>query len=394
MSWELEKTSEIDKERRSRITACLPVGSRKRMEEEEPNPGMGSKGRRRKKLKYAVMEENWGATEILEQLEEERRKEDREEEQRMVGKEGGGASMLLTIPTPDKGGVGGGVKTPFKDKPAVAIKVLTQPRITLFLEGPANKAKPRAEELMPPMVDIEMVDNTTFEGRVKQGVGVQEDKKEEDNDRKVIVSLPMAENVMKDNTIEGNLEEIATPSMVGQKEKAEKAGYLGKNVKDMGSLEMGDNNSNEGEMLKHDEVLMDNVRKDNNVDGDVQLSGGDEQCVMKRGRCEVHKLKGDKIETTSRKWAKVKHEFGWVTRKTVVWKCSYNNRDTDMGGETRIPIGTVRSQLPDLRTQQGGSDTLGISQIKGREGIRGSNRSLEELTGSESETSKRAAKPD
>ena len=90
MSWELEKTSEIDKERRSRITACLPVGSRKRMEEEEPNPEMGSKGRRRKKLKYAVMEENWGATEILEQLEEERRKEDREEEQRMVGEEGGG----------------------------------------------------------------------------------------------------------------------------------------------------------------------------------------------------------------------------------------------------------------------------------------------------------------
>ena len=65
-----------------------------------------------------------------------------------------------------------------------------------------------------------------------------------------------------------------------------------------------------------------------------------------------------------------------------------------MGGETRIPIGTVRSQLPDLRTQQGGSDTLGISQIKGREGIRGSNRSLEELTGNESETSERAAKPD
>ena len=118
----------------------------------------------------------------------------------------------------------------------------------------------------------------------------------------------MAENVMKDNTIEGNLEEIATPSMV-----------------------------------EKDEVLMDNVRKDNNVDGDVQLSGGDELCVMRRGRCEVHKVKGDKTETTSRKWAKVKHGFGWVTRKTVVWKCSYKNRETDMGGETRIPIGMVRS---------------------------------------------------
>ena len=92
MSWELEKTSEIDKERRTRITACLPVGSRKRMEEEEPNPEMGSKGRRRKKLKYAVMEEIWGAPYNLEQQEE-------EEEKRMV--EGAEADMLPTIPTLD-----------------------------------------------------------------------------------------------------------------------------------------------------------------------------------------------------------------------------------------------------------------------------------------------------
>ena len=62
---------------------------------------------------------------------------------------------------------------------------------------------------------------------------------------------------------------------------------------------------------------MDNVRKDNNGDGNVKMSGGDEQCRVKRGRCEVHKLKGDKTETTTKKWAKFKHGYGWVTRKTV-----------------------------------------------------------------------------
>ena len=65
-----------------------------------------------------------------------------------------------------------------------------------------------------------------------------------------------------------------------------------------------------------------------------------------------------------------------------------------MGGRTSFPVGTVRNQLPDLRTQQGGSGILGFNQIRGKEGERGGNRSLEEINGRESETSKRAAKPD
>ena len=120
INWELRKTSEIDKERRSRVTLCLTVGSRKRREEEEPNTELGSKGRRRKRLKYALMEENWGAPDNLEQQEEEHRKEEREEEQRIMV-EGGGASMLPLIPTPDKGEVDRGGMTPFKDNPAMAV---------------------------------------------------------------------------------------------------------------------------------------------------------------------------------------------------------------------------------------------------------------------------------
>ena len=53
-----EKTKGIDKERRSKVTTCLPVGSRKRIEEEEQHPGLGSKGRKRKKLRYAIVEED------------------------------------------------------------------------------------------------------------------------------------------------------------------------------------------------------------------------------------------------------------------------------------------------------------------------------------------------
>ena len=57
-NWEQEKTKGIDKERRSKVTTCLPVGSRKRIEEEEQHPGLGSKGRKRKKLQYAIVEED------------------------------------------------------------------------------------------------------------------------------------------------------------------------------------------------------------------------------------------------------------------------------------------------------------------------------------------------
>ena len=84
-------------------------------------------------------------------------------------------------------------------------------------------------------------------------------------------------------------------------------------------------------------VMLDNVELDNDDNRNL------EQCRMKRGCCEVHKLKGDRLEVSSKRWGKVKYGYGWVTRKTVVWKCPHENRDADLGDATQFSVNTVNS---------------------------------------------------
>ena len=83
------------------------------------------------------------------------------------------------------------------------------------------------------------------------------------------------------------------------------------------------------------------------------------------------KLKGDRLEVSRKRWGKVKYGYGWVTRKTVVWKCPHENRDADLGDASKFSVRTVSSQLPGLRKpkSKGGSEVCGISQIEGMEGL-------------------------
>ena len=64
--------------------------------------------------------------------------------------------------------------------------------------------------------------------------------------------------------------------------------------------------------------------------------------------------------------------YGWVTRKTVVWKCPHDNRDTDLGDVSKFSVRTVSSQLPGLRKPKSkwGSEVCGIRQIEGMEGLK------------------------
>ena len=61
------------------------------------------------------------------------------------------------------------------------------------------------------------------------------------------------------------------------------------------------------------------------MNDDINTNGGDDavkSCEFKRGFCVSHKLKGDKRTVTSKKWAKKKFGYGWVTSKQVVYTCS------------------------------------------------------------------------
>ena len=78
------------------------------------------------------------------------------------------------------------------------------------------------------------------------------------------------------------------------------------------------------------------------VDGDRVEMIKTKECTFKRGVCTIHKVKGTKTESSTKK----KFGLGFVTRKVITWKCEYNpdrmSDDKFLGGESE-------SHMPGLR---------------------------------------------
>ena len=66
------------------------------------------------------------------------------------------------------------------------------------------------------------------------------------------------------------------------------------------------------------------------------------KCEFKRGVCTEHKLKGDKMVNTTKKWQKKKAGYGWVTIRRVTYTCSYR-QNIPLVSKNR-PGGMVDSQ--------------------------------------------------
>ena len=45
------------------------------------------------------------------------------------------------------------------------------------------------------------------------------------------------------------------------------------------------------------------------------------ECEFVKGTCKNHGIKGNKKVTSTKKWTKKKHGFGWVTQKKVTYSC-------------------------------------------------------------------------
>ena len=43
------------------------------------------------------------------------------------------------------------------------------------------------------------------------------------------------------------------------------------------------------------------------------------ECEFVKGTCRNHRIKGNKKVTSTKKWTKKKHGFGWVTQKKVTY---------------------------------------------------------------------------
>ena len=57
---------------------------------------------------------------------------------------------------------------------------------------------------------------------------------------------------------------------------------------------------------------------------DIISEGGSStqfSCTFKRGICQVHKLKGERKVITTKKWARKKFGFGYVTSKKTIYTC-------------------------------------------------------------------------
>ena len=45
------------------------------------------------------------------------------------------------------------------------------------------------------------------------------------------------------------------------------------------------------------------------------------ECNIRRGKCLTHNIKGEKKNTSTTKWGKVKTGYGWIYSKKVTWLC-------------------------------------------------------------------------
>ena len=96
------------------------------------------------------------------------------------------------------------------------------------------------------------------------------------------------------------------------------------------------------------------------MNDDINTNGGGDavkSCEFKRGFCVSHKLKGDKRTVTSKKWAKKKFGYGWVTSKQIVYTCSSGLGLPKLPENQRLSDG---SQLP-VQNIEGGSDISNTS---------------------------------
>ena len=65
--------------------------------------------------------------------------------------------------------------------------------------------------------------------------------------------------------------------------------------------------------------------------------GGSNECEFKRGICSIHKLKGKKMVTTTKKWVAKKGGYGWSYSRKVTYTCNYL-KNTPTGHSVRPTV--------------------------------------------------------
>ena len=370
LKWEQEKTSERDIERRKIATN---IGSK----EEQPrskrrNKGQGSR-RRRKKLKYEVLGEDWGAAPIqCEELIQEDGEEKgaaptpTEEQMEQGGTDNGAVTReQATTALPSIAGAvtmeqtttallptAGWVET--ETMGLTPTKALTQSRITLFLVPTTPTEKEGCDSFGEGGTKIEndstgcnevyntpVEDSTTLRMNedscnenedvmmkmnstpsVNLNWNVSNEKASNDDLRTTSNEIVLKKNV----TCDGN-DCATTSTSVG----------IDENVHQNGGAFKTDENKSEG-------------------GGNIQIS-----CTFKRGVCQKHKLKGERKVVTSKKRAQKKFGFGFVTSKKTIYTCLAGL------GLTRLPA--TDSAIPDgsqspVQANQVGSETFENSFYK------------------------------
>ena len=322
--WEQEKTKDRDEERR-KVVGATKNRRRNGGGKREIEPGSYERKNKRRR-KYTLLGIDWGAERTKD--EEQRRKEegeliasqgaavggskesnaapDNREHFTPTTMEGGGRTGDPTSPIApqvEPGGGGGGVMTPRLCQETIPRRVLTQKKITCFLA-------PTLEE------GVVTIEETRRDG----GGGYQRDNNELEEDgeqRDVGINDGDGQQSMNSD----DLTRQATPSVVGnnvlQVEKAE-AGHREYSSENTIML-IDDEHGGDGGAVGHDD---DEQGHGNEVDECMTMNEA-KQCEFKRGMCIEHKIKGDKMVNTTKKWQKKKAGYGWVTIRRVAYSCSF-----------------------------------------------------------------------
>ena len=83
------------------------------------------------------------------------------------------------------------------------------------------------------------------------------------------------------------------------------------------------------------------------------------ECEFVRGTCKNHRIKGTRKVTSTKKWTKKKHGFGWVTQKKVTYSCPVGLQSSSSNNQQ-----TSRDPSLSSDVKQGGSYNSNNSDIQ------------------------------
>ena len=78
-------------------------------------------------------------------------------------------------------------------------------------------------------------------------------------------------------------------------------------------------------------------------------------CKIKRGNCLTHNIPAEKRTTSTKRWGKQKHGFGWIYGKKVTWICRMKSKALEVSDISSIDSVNQMDETPAIDLSESGT---------------------------------------